>query len=280
MPNLVTDLIVDRVDLVDEGANSAAFIEFFKRRDPVNMKTPEEIIAGLSAEDAEVLKSANATVEQQLADLKVEKANLLKQMPCTCDGEADENGVCKSCGKTKVKKAVCSECGKELPYGKEGLCDECAAKKAEADKQTEDVMKSLPKEVADLISTLQTQKAAAEDALVKSKEAAITAEATAKAKEMKSLPVKEDELISILKGADKKVVDLLETINASITASVLTEKGKSTDGREGDKDAAWDKIEAEAIKIEKADGCTHQKAIAKAIEANPSLYTEYLEGGN
>ena len=67
---------------------------------------------------------------------------------------------------------------------------------------------------------------------------------------------------------------------ASITASVLTEKGKSTDGREGDKDAAWDKIEAEAIKIEKADGCTHQKAIAKAIEANPSLYTEYLEGGN
>ena len=33
MPYLLEDLVITRVDLVDEGANSAAFIELYKRKE-------------------------------------------------------------------------------------------------------------------------------------------------------------------------------------------------------------------------------------------------------
>ena len=33
MPYELKDLVIDRVDLVDEGANSAAFIELYKRKE-------------------------------------------------------------------------------------------------------------------------------------------------------------------------------------------------------------------------------------------------------
>ena len=32
MPNMMTDLVIDRVDLVEEGCNSAAFIRLYKSR--------------------------------------------------------------------------------------------------------------------------------------------------------------------------------------------------------------------------------------------------------
>ena len=35
MPYILDDLVIDRVDFVDEGANSAAFIEVFKIEDMV-----------------------------------------------------------------------------------------------------------------------------------------------------------------------------------------------------------------------------------------------------
>ena len=36
MPYLLEDLVIERIDLVDEGANSAAFIEIYKRKEQSN----------------------------------------------------------------------------------------------------------------------------------------------------------------------------------------------------------------------------------------------------
>ncbi len=63
MAYLIEDLIIDRVDLVNEGANSASFIEFFKRKEPkenmgqkiVGKVVPSED-ATLSAEEIEKLR--------------------------------------------------------------------------------------------------------------------------------------------------------------------------------------------------------------------------------
>lgn len=277
MPNVIIELLVDRVDLVEEGANSAAFVELFKRREKTQMTT-DEILSQLEPEHAEVIKTAlketaealekskaenedlakakeeaDATAEQ----LGKEKAELEAKVPCECDGEADETGTCKTCGKKKLAKAG----------GVAGMDEE-------------ETLKGLSDSAKAYVEKLKLQATAAEAAVRKANEVQAVEMAKARAATLKSLPVKEDDLIEILKGADEKLVDMLTTISTAIDATVLTEIGKASHNTTGDADAAWSKIEAEASKIEKTAGVTKQKAIALAIEAKPELYKEYLKGGS
>ena len=127
MPYLLTNLVVDRVDLVDEGANSAAFIELYKRKEKdMNFS---EILSKLKPEHAEIvqkhldeieakvtkacadLEAANNTISEQatkldeandaLAKANEELETLKAKDYCECDGEADDDGMCKVCGKPK-----------------------------------------------------------------------------------------------------------------------------------------------------------------------------------
>lgn len=266
MPNLVTDLIVDRVDLVDEGANSAAFIALYKRKEPETM-TWEEILQDLEPEHAEVLKAKIAEGDKAITDLADTTSKLndtqetLKateaKLPCECDGEADENGICKECGR---KKAV--------------------AKNAAFD-ETE-VLKNAPKELMGYIETLKSQKAAAEAIVRQATEERIEAEATAKALTLKSLPIEQAKLVGILKGASTEIVDLLAAANTAIEVAVLGEVGKAagTATNAADSNKAWAKIETEADKLMKSkDGLTKEQAIAQVVKAMPQLYKEYVDGG-
>lgn len=276
MPNVIIDLMVDRVDLVEEGANSAAFVELFKRREKQKM-TVEEILGELTPEHAEVIKSAidaaanSLTAEQAKVtalekakeDLEVTVSNLTKakedaeaKVPCECDGEAAEDGTCKTCGKKKVAKGV------------SGIDEE-------------ETLKGLPESMRAYVEKLKLKNAAAEEEVRKANELKVHNEAVAKAATLKSLPVEEASLVDILKSADSKIVDMLTTINAAINTTVLGEVGKSASGAAGtgDRDSAWAKIEIEAGKIEKSSNVTKQKAITMAIEANPNLYKDYLNGG-
>ena len=129
MPYLLEDLVIDRVDFVDEGANSAAFIELYKRKELPATMDAKEILSKMKPEHASVvqaeldsatsevtkandsLANVNAELETTKASLQtandeLAKANseleLLKaKTPCDCDGEADDEGVCKGCGRTK-----------------------------------------------------------------------------------------------------------------------------------------------------------------------------------
>lgn len=274
MPNLIIDLFVDRVDLVEEGANSAAFIELYKRKEPIKMEL-DQILAELKPEHAEVIKSKLGevtTLETELAKAKEDNEKLTSDLeqtnevlketegkiPCDCPGEADENGNCKTCGRKKLQKSGSS-------------FDE-----------TETLTKSLPKEVQEYLEVVKSQKIAAEEALRKANEEKIQSEAIAKAANLKSLPVEQDKLVDILKGASKDVVDLLESLNSAIDATVLGEVGKSASNQSSvatDSNTAWNKIEVEAEKIVKSAGVTKQKAIAQVIKEQPSLYRDYLNGG-
>jgi hypothetical protein len=104
------DLIVDRVDLVDEGANSAAFIELYKRKETKELMDFKEVLgamkpehaaviqAELDAKDNEVtnareeLDTANQTIATKDEELKEAKEALEKAKEgkehCECDGEA------------------------------------------------------------------------------------------------------------------------------------------------------------------------------------------------
>lgn len=286
MPCLLEDLIVDRVDLVDEGANSAAFIELYKRKEKNAVMGIEEILSKMKPEHAAVIRAeidkaadevakakedlANVTTERDTAVQDLEKAkNDLKSAndaktkaetdlevlkakqseECDCDGEADENGMCKACGKPK-KKASFDE---------------------------EETLKSMPAAARALFIKMRTQKEAAEEEVRKAKDAEKQAEAVAKANELKALPIETEKLVGVLKSCSSEMVDVLTTINAAIEGTVLDEVGKSSQG--GNKADAWTKIESKADEIAKRDNVTKQKAVSIAIKENPELYKEYLMGG-
>ena len=118
---------------------------------------------------------------------------------------------------------------------------------------------------------------AAEEAVRKAKEAEAQAEAVAKAAELKALPIEQQKLVGVLKGASPELLEVLTTINAAVDSSVLGEVGKNSPGTVGTD--AWDKIEAKAAEIVKAKGVSKAKAISLAVEENPDLYKEYLKGG-
>jgi len=286
MPYFLEDLVVDRVDLVDEGANSAAFIELYKRKERSATMDIKEILSKMKPEHSAViqaefdklsdevtkakedlatvtterdtvkqdlvktkedLKAANEDKERAESELETLKAKLPDE--CTCDGEADENGMCKACGKSKKKVAF----------------DE------------EETLKSMPAEVRAVFIKMRTQKEAAEEEVRKAKEAEKQAEAVAKAAELKALPIETEKLVGVLKNCSADMVDVLTTINAAIEGTVLDEVGKSNAGSKGAD--AWSKIEAKADEIAKRDSVTKQKAVSIAIKENPELYKEYLQGG-
>lgn len=283
MPYMLEDLVIDRVDLVDEGANSAAFIELYKRKEHKLMEV-NEILSKMKPEHSSVLQAALdeatencrkakedlATVvkerDEALAglqtandDLAVAKSELetLKaktcKEECECDGEADENGMCKVCGKPKK------------------------AKTGAAFDETE-TMKSIPAEARALFEKMKSQKEVAEAELRKAKEAEQHAEAVAKANELKAIPVEHEKLVGIVKNASPEVLEILTVANAAIEGTVLGEVGKNATGS-GTADA-WAKIEAKADEVVKNnDSITKAKAIAQVIKENPELYKEYLQGG-
>lgn len=270
MLTLLEDLIIDRVDLCDEGANSEAFIELYKRREKSSMDV-QEILKQLTPEHAKVVQDA---IDSSAASLK----------------EAQES-LAKACEERDTAKTDLETTQKELEEAKTELENAKAAQateEAEKDKngtgtvsfdQTE-TFKSMPEEAKEYLNLIKQQKEAAEEELRKSKEAALEAEAVAKAATLKAIPVEPEKLASIIKSASPEVVEMLETINSALENTVLSEVGKSAAGETGDGAAdAWAKIDSKAKEIAERDNITKAKAVSQVIAENPELYREYLKGG-
>ena len=257
MPYLLTDLVINRVDLVDEGANSAAFIELYKRKEQLSM-TFEEILSKMKPEHAEVIKSE---LSKSADTLKATQDDLVKAK--------------KECEDAKKE---CEDAKKERDQAKEELE---AKSKAGSEFDETETLKSMPKAAMELFEKMKAQKEAAEEEVRKAKDAEKTAEAIAKAKELKAIPVEQEKLVNIIKGADSNLLDLLGILNSAIEGTVLGEVGKSATGTAGkdEADAAWSKIEAKADEIVKRDTVSKAKAISVVIKENPELYKEYLKGG-
>ena len=230
MPYILEDLVIDRVDLVDEGANSAAFIELYKRKEQSKMNF-EEILSKMKPEHAKVIQETLDTVtndltkakedlttvtaerdnaSQELAkakdDLKAVNEDLTKakselkelNKSCGTDGK-DDKGCGKACGKDDDDDKDCGKaCGNDNKKANSGASFDEA-----------EVVKGMPKEAREIFQKMQAQKNAAEEELRKAKEAEKDAKAIAKAKELKAIPVEQDKLVDILKRADADLIGIL-----------------------------------------------------------------------
>lgn len=244
MPNIVLELEVDRVDLVDEGANSAAFIQFYKRRGTLTVDF-NEIVAKLEPEHAAII---NEHVAKAKAEVPAETLSELE-----------------------TEKAKAATAIDELENMKKNKKDE--------EPVFEEVLKSLDPAVQEVFKNLKLQKEAAEAAARLASEKSINDEALAKAKTLKAIPVSETEMVDVIKSASPALMAVLKAANDAIEATVpFEEVGKSAPGY-GGKNDAWEQIEKRAKDIATRDGITIQKAISVATTENPDLYRKYLEGG-
>lgn len=245
MPKMITDLTIDRVDLVGEGACSAAFIRLYKSRG--EKMDYESILKSLKPEHAEVVEA-----EMQKAKEALDAAN-----------------------QTIVEKETAiGNLEKELQDAKE------EKEKSGASFDETEVLKAMPEQAQELFAKMRMQKEAAEEELRKSKEAEAEAEAENKATMLKSLPVEHSELVAFIKS-NPGSFDLLNTIAAAIDGAVFNEVGKSQEGKQHNQTSgdAWAQIEKEAKTIAETDGITPQAAVARVIKEKPELYKQYLEGG-
>ena len=284
MPYLLTNLVIDRVDFVDEGADSAAFIELIKRKEKDCNMTVQEILAKMKPEHREVIEAEiNAAKEEvskakEATDKATERANTAE-----ADLAKAKEDLAKACNK-KENNSKSKENSEDQKDDKS-----CEVENTENTEDTEkaksgasfdesEVIKSMPKAAQELFKTLKAQKEAAETEVRKAKEAEEIAKAKQTAQSLKAIPVEEEVLVGIIKNADQNVIDVLTTAAEAISATVLDEVGKSKTSDDTGADA-WSKIEAKANDISKSTGMTLQKAISQVVKENPGLYKEYLEGG-
>lgn len=249
MFNILLDLEVDRVDLVDEGANSQAFIKLYKRKETDKDMDFAQILAKLKPEHA-------AIVKDELAKAKAEVPEEVQKRLTELEND---------------KQALSTE----LAKAKEDLQAHVAKGKSETD-ALEEVLKSADPIVQEVVKSLKARTEAAEAATRELINKAKQEEAIAKAKELKALPVEEDKLVEVLKSVTPEVYEILKSAAKAVEeASIFQEVGKSK-GSEGGSDA-WARIEKKASEIQKRDGITFEAAVSKAITENKELYREYLE---
>lgn len=283
MPYELQDLVVDRVDLVDEGANSASFIELFKRKEKQEPMGYEDILELLKPEHAEVIKQAFAEKEADLSKARedLEAANIANGNKETELAEANAE-LAKAKGEIEVLKSKHCECDGEE---KDGICEVCGKPKKSASFDETETLKSMPEAARELFLKMRAQKEAAEEQVRKANEEKAEADAIAKAASLKAIPVEQEKLVGILKNCSTEIVELLTTINSAIEATVLDEVGKNRGNGAGthaasSSDEAWNKLEQAANEIAKRDSVTKEKAMSKALDEYPELYREYLNGGN
>ena len=271
MPTLLQGLEINRVDLVDEGANSAAFIEIYKRKEQSNTMEIKEILEKMNPEHATVIQAEldklNGVVAKSVDDLKATQDQL---KATTDENNKTKEDLKKTEDDLKTANDACAKAQDELKTAKGGGVSFDEA----------EVLKSMPEGARELFTKMKAQKDAAEETLRKAKEAEANAEAVAKAASLKALPVDQDKLLGILKGASPELLDVLTSVNTAMEEAVLGEVGKGKPGHASvTSDDAWKDIEKKADEVAKASGISKAKAVTQVVNENPDLYKKYLEGG-
>ena len=255
----LTDLNVDRVYLVTEGANSVAHIKLFKSKGATIMNY-EEILNSLKPEHRAVIE---AEVQKALECSKEDDVNKISEL----------EGQLKSTNDTLVEKEG------EL----EQVSTELAKyKKANDTDSIEEIMKSLDPGMQKIVKSMKEQNDKAMQEIAKYKDIEATNIAKSAAEELKSLPVDQAKLVdTIKKGVSPDVLEILKAAaNALSDADIFKSKGTSVSKSSQSTGAdAWAQIEAKAEAIAKSKSITKAKAVEEAITENPELYKQYLEGG-
>lgn len=242
-----TGLVIDRVDLVDQGANPDAHILLCKRKED-GIMTFEEVMKNF---DEETQALINAEIEKAKATIEV--------------SELSDNSE-----EIEILKEQVAKLEKELEVAK------LAKEEPMEEPEVEDaILKGLPEELRKEFSNMKKKiREMEEEKIMKAFEAT--------ASELENLPIQTEELASLLKDVSSLSPETNEMLMALLTASnnAFGKKfeengsGMSNDGDTGE--SAYDKLTALAKAKAESSGVTFEKAFTEVIFDNNELYKQYL----
>lgn len=274
MPNLLLDLEVNRVDLVEEGSNSEAFIKLYKRKESCDNMTLNEILEKMKPEHAAIFNEAITKAKEEAVTAITEELTKSK-----ADLEVATSEVTKTKAELDALTVEVTKTKEDLTKATTDL-EAIAKAKADAEKNLseEEVIKSLDPAVQEVFKSMKAQKLAAEEVVKNLQEKQLNEEAIAKSKEIQCLPADETKLVEIAKSATAEVFEILKAASKALeTAGIFKSVGTGKEVSGGTN--AWEKIEKKAEAIAEEQKVTIQKAIATVIRTEPALYKEYLDGG-
>jgi hypothetical protein len=295
--NRLSDMEFDEVSLVTRPANQLSKVLLFKSDTTSEDEMPEVVEEVIEAEAEEVLEEVSeetSEVEKGYGKMSMKG----KKMPMTNEDDEemmeDEDEMPMKKGKMKMKKdseiEIPSEvfeyiealeaANEELVASIEKMHEEASALQ-EAEK--EDIFKSADPRLVEIVKAAEERAMVAESIAKAERDFRLEREFVSKAQELDSLPVKAEEFGLLLKSVADALTEeqynsiwqVLSAANSSVAKSGMFEEvGKSSSS---DSDAPMSVIEkaASAIMTENP-ALTKEQAVAKALQADASLYTQYL----
>ena len=253
MPAILRGLKVDEGSLVDNPANKAATVVFFKRADDTNNPQGDDPVEELQKLLEELSEETRKAVLDQFTELDKKHTDLVEKVT-KLETDLEE-----------AKKAAESDDDdpEDDPINKNDLPEEVRKRLEETEAKAEELQKRLDAE----------------------RDTRLTTEFISKAQTLSHLQGTPEEMGEVLKNAFTKLDEeeysklfkALENANeiAKKSEALFREYGKAAPNTEGD-DAHGKLVKlAKAIQA-KSDGVTFEKAYDEAMRRNPDLYNEYL----
>lgn len=298
--NRLSDMEFDEVSLVTRPANQLSKVLLFKSDTDSEEAMPE-------VAEEEVVESNEEVVEETTDETTEVEKGKMKKMPkmeieVSEEDDMEEDGEeempMKKKGKMKKDETAEVEVPAEVIEYIEALesaNEELMAsiEKMEAEKQAEqaqveeEILKSADPRLVEIVKAAEERAAAAEAIAKAERDFRLEREFVAKAAELEALPVKADEFGMLLKSVADVLTEeqydaiwnVLTAANASIAKSAMFgEVGKSSATSDGD--GPMNIIEKAAARLMNDEpNLTKEQAIAKAVAADATLYTQYIREG-
>lgn len=295
--NRLSDMEFDEVSLVTRPANQLSKVLLFKSDTESEDEMPETTVDEAVETEAVV---DDTTAEETTEVEKAKKSPKMEIEVSTEEDDMEEDDEEMPMKKGKMKKDESSEievpaevieyiealesANEELMASIEKMEAEKNAEKAQAD---EEILKSADPRLVEIVKAAEERASAAEAIAKAERDFRLEREFVSKASELDALPVKAEEFGLLLKSVADVLTEeqydaiwqVLTAANAGIAKSAMFgEVGKSSAPTEND--GPMNIIEKAAARLMNDDpNLTKEQAIAKALDADATLYTQYIREG-
>lgn len=298
MPQKLSEMTIDEISLVDDPANEQARVVIVKARSKNKKPASPDVEDGETDEmDTDSLvdqvKKALAHIAPRVAQtlaggLSAEDQSVTDATEAAAlEFQMDIEALAKSLEEAEAKIEAVAKAAEDANAEVARLTAEVEAKDEEIAKlrggegEPEDVLKSLPESIRKRFEENEAIAKAAQAEIAKLKDAAETAEAITKAREVGfgDAETVGPLLLRVRKGTTTTAdADALEAMLKSAAAVDKSSGLFRTAGVDQARPAAADAaLDAAAAEIQKNNASlTREQAVVKALEANPELYAEYV----
>ena len=304
--NRLSDMEFDEVSLVNRPANQLSKVVLFKSDEEPKMPghygkkrkmmDEEEEVSkpghyGKMEDDEEEDEEEASKPGQKMGKMKDHSSKPAQKM---MDEDEDEDDESMKERMARLRAMQKSDEAVDLPgevydyiealeSANAEMVDELS-KMAEFVEGEEEILKNADPAIVEIVKAAEERAQAAETIAKAERDFRLEREFIAKAAEFDRLPVDAAEFGPVLKAAAEvlteeqfeAITSVLAAANESVAqGNLFTEVGKATSFAN---DSSMSQIEKAAARLREGSEMTHAESIAKAVEADPSLYTEYLRG--